>query len=494
MITPNPLKALLSGLDLSALVPRTHAHFEPLLRDGFEYFLQALNPDRRRTIIAEQLSLAATAGTPARLARLLQSCPTLHKLGQLLARDSRLSPDIRRALQQLESAPPSGGFAELETRIRSEIGEVAGLQLADHALAEASVATVVEFTWRRIGAASQAGVFKVLKPGVEERLDEELAIWRSLAAYLEQRSRDYGLPAVDYREIIEAMTRHLHREVQFDRERQRLQWAADFYAGSPGVLIPELLPLGSPRLTAMERIQGSRITNVRTRPAGGGWRLADRLARELLARPFFSRRSRICVHADPHPGNLLLTPDGRIAILDWCQVVELDRGRRRDVLELVLGALSLDADRICRTLLRMAGTDGSKAAIRACVREALGTVSKGTLPGAQWLLRLFDALVMSRALRFDDNLLLLRKGLHNLNAVLDSLYPGFPLDMPLLQHAGTQLLHEWPQRLLSMDPGLRPGVPVSASDLFALWSAMPLACGRAWVYNSRPLLGAGPDW
>jgi len=53
-----------------------------------------LNPARHRTVITEQLSLPPTAGTPARLVRLLQSCPTLHNLGQLLARDTRLSPDM----------------------------------------------------------------------------------------------------------------------------------------------------------------------------------------------------------------------------------------------------------------------------------------------------------------------------------------------------------------------------------------------------------------
>ena len=80
------------------------------------------------------------------------------------------------------------------------------IELSAHPLAEASVAVVLPFTWQgKRSRDPQHGVFKVLKPGVEERLFEELEIWVELGAFLEERCEHHGLPRLDYAETLDCL-------------------------------------------------------------------------------------------------------------------------------------------------------------------------------------------------------------------------------------------------------------------------------------------------
>ena len=92
--------------ELSAVVPDCYAAFRPIVADGLTFFLRHLSPSRLAEIFRAQADLPADTDLPRRLVLFLHACPALHKIGQVLARDRNLDPELRRHLQELESLEP----------------------------------------------------------------------------------------------------------------------------------------------------------------------------------------------------------------------------------------------------------------------------------------------------------------------------------------------------------------------------------------------------
>ncbi|HRO59418.1 MAG TPA: AarF/UbiB family protein, partial [Burkholderiaceae bacterium] len=156
---------------------------------------------------------------------------------------------------------------------------------------------------------SRHGVFKVLKPGVEQRLAEELAALPALAGLLRRRGSELGLPSLDYDDYLGSERRLHEREIRLDNEQANLQRAAAFHADDPRIQVPRLLRWSTPRMTAMERVFGNPATDAGLAP----WqqrRLAETMVSALLAAPFFSAADPAVFHGDLHGGNLFAADDG----------------------------------------------------------------------------------------------------------------------------------------------------------------------------------------
>lgn len=482
-------QALLEELQLAQFVPEAHAAYRPLLMDGLQFFLERLSPARLASIVAAQLRLPRHTPPARRLALLFRRCPTLHKLGQVVARDRRLAPELRANLQGLESLEPTTPMAEIAALIQRELGTVIGLEIAATALAEASVAVVVPVVWRpATGAAPQSGVLKVLRPGVEEQLREELEIWAALGVFLEQRCAERGLPPLDYRHTLDSIRRLLANEIRLDREQAHLTQAAAFYADSPAILIPELLPFCTARITAMERVEGRKVTDPGLSP-GERRRLARVLSEALLAKPFWSNPvSDAWFHADPHAGNLFVTHDGRLAILDWALVTPLDKAQRVAVVQAVASALTLNESGLFHALAAL-GNPSDPTALRAAVVAGLRQVRQGTFPGMDWLMALLDRLGTAGAMQFPENLTLFRKSLLTLAGVIGDVSDRPSIDEVLILTGLMQCSQEWAVRGLAPFASRAFGSHLSNADWFSLWAGLPVTVVRYWTGIWRDALG-----
>src|SRR5262245_57277814 len=112
---------LLDDAALASVLPDEYGHFRRPVQGALAVFLAGLGPVRQAALLAEQGSLSPTASTSQRLAQLARSCPSLHKLGQVLARDQRLSAELRRHLQELESLPPSVPLEAIQAALVREL-------------------------------------------------------------------------------------------------------------------------------------------------------------------------------------------------------------------------------------------------------------------------------------------------------------------------------------------------------------------------------------
>jgi ubiquinone biosynthesis protein len=139
---------------------RRYDRYAPLVVDGLLFFLGRRPQPRLEAIVVDQMALAEDASAE-RLIALLRQSPTLHKLGQVVARQAGLPLELRLRLQALESLAPPGGY-DFDAIVARELGTVPGLTVARDALAEGSVAFVVPFEWQpQSGAPARRGVFRV---------------------------------------------------------------------------------------------------------------------------------------------------------------------------------------------------------------------------------------------------------------------------------------------------------------------------------------------
>ena len=461
---PELASELFDSLGLEALLPDTLAAWRPLLAEGMAFFLDRLPEARLGAIVAEQFALSANAPAAERITALLAHCPTLHKLGQVVARQPGLDAELRRHLQALESLPASTDIDALLAHVRAELGHDSGLRLADRALAEGSVAVVLPFSWRQDGR-SHEGVLKALKPGVAQRLAEELAILPALGDFLARRGAELDLPDIDYRSHLDTAGRLLTQEIRLEHEQANMHAASSLLADDADVFVPALLPWCTPKLTAMERIDGAKLGDAAL-PAHEARRLGRALVAGLLARPFWSRSESAPFHGDLHGGNLLLAADGRIAVIDWSLTARLTKAEREALVEIALAALALDTRRITAGLASLGLQGTADAAIAATVEHALDSLVQSGRPlGFDWLVGLLDALALQGASGFGAQLAVFRKSWLSLAGVLADLGSVGDADRPLIGLGLQRFAAEWPARLLAPADSRAFSTHVSTADL-----------------------------
>jgi ubiquinone biosynthesis protein len=460
------------GLDaiLASAIPEAHAAYRRPLTAALAFFLDHLSADRAAAIVGDQLALPPEATDAERLFALARRSPTLHKLGQILARDRRLDLHLRQVLQRLESMPSGSSVSELRPLIERELGDLdrAGIVLEPAVLAEASIAVVVAFTRR-----GERGVFKLLKPGVESELDEELAILDRLGAFLDDRCEALGLPPLDYRDAFAQVRDLLSHEVQLDGEREHLAEAAEVLGPIPGVHVPRLLPFHSERLLAMERINGWKVTDVGSLAPAIRRRLAGTVVEALIATPVWSMAPQALFHGDPHAGNLMIDTRGRLVPIDWSLGSHLDVADRAAMARGLVGALTRDVESIVAALDGVALRPPDGPALRAIVERRIRALAPLRPPGLDWVMGLLDEAVTSAGLRVAAHLLAFRKSLLTLDGVLADIMPDLRLDDALIASFLPRLAAEWPLRALLPPESRALPTRISNADLARLAAALP---------------------
>lgn len=477
------LELLTGEAALNSVLPSAYAHYRRPVQGALGVFLNALKPVYRNSLFEQQAMLPPSATAAQRLALLARSCPALHKLGQSLARERRLSANFRHQLQQLESFPPIMAMDVLHQELSSELGplEALGIRLMPQALAEASVSVVVPFVWANGEKQCRQGVFKVLKPGIAERLTHELDLLEKVGAYLDERCMAFKIPRIDYGTTFEHVRQKLNKEVRLDLEQQHLRMASDFYAGDSYVQIPELFPFCTSRVTAMERVWGQKVTDHQLE-GHAQEQLAERVIRTLIARPVLSQRPQSFFHADPHAGNLMFSRDGRLAILDWSLVGWLGEREKIAMVQILLNALTMDSQAILDILMDLNMSKRcNPEALKSVVQHGLEQIRQLRLPGFDWLTEMLDEAVQHAGLGLRADLVLFRKTLHSLEGVVADIgaSPG-AADRVLLREFIVQMTREWPLRWLKPFFSRSFATRLSSADLVGLTLSLPLALGRFW--------------
>lgn len=460
--------------ELAAIVPDCYAEFRPIVADGLTFFLQQLSPPRLAEILQAQADLPADATLSQRLVLFLHACPALHKLGQVIARDRNLDPELRRHLQELESLAPHTSVEQWRPALACELAPTAAefrICVEERSLAEGSVAVVVPLTWSDptdgATAPRRHGVAKLLKPGIAALLDEDLRVVGRLADHLDEHWAAKDLPPLAYREIFDEVAELLTDEVQLRLEQSHLRRARSQFAGQSDLWVPQLLPFCTNTMTAMERVDGRKVTDPLAVPPWRRPTLFLALVRALLSEVLFSRDESVLFHGDPHAGNLMATRDGQLAILDWSLAGQLTTEDRVQTAQILVGAWARDGSRIATAVAALVANGAEASLIDRHVEAALAEVSPYRLPGPAWAMSLLGALARA-GVRFPPRLLLFRKALLTLQGVLLDVWPAGSLEIVLMAEALAQLAWEYPLRWCKPLHDRDYATHVSSADLLHL--------------------------
>ncbi|WP_372894853.1 AarF/UbiB family protein [Stieleria sp.] len=455
-MTP-PWEFLLDEAAFQSILPPEHARFARPIREGLSLFLGGLPPEQQMSIVRAQAQLPASASFSQRLGILARSSPVLHKVGQILARDKRLPLELRGYLSELESLPPVVSQPVLEQAIAQELGPLDRLGITlGPAIAEASVAVVVPFDRNQSSSGSNSngqtttkGVFKILKPGIEQQLDHELRLLTQVGEQLDRRCQELQIPELDYEDAFSQAHVKLLDEVQLENEQRHLVEAKAFFADEPRVQIPELLEHCTKRVTCMERLSGGKVTDHGLFGGRPKRELAALLGEALIAAPVFSKREDPIFHGDPHAGNLFLTDDGRLGILDWSLVGRLGADVRRMIVQISLAAVVLDARGVALRMAELAAPQRpDETALKAVAEKWVACVRRGRFPGLSWLVAMLDEAVQQAKLRVPEDLMLFRKSLLALEGVVMDVgdRTGLidrTLNMEFMRHFAVELPQRW---------------------------------------------------
>ncbi|MAS92890.1 MAG: ABC transporter [Verrucomicrobiales bacterium] len=263
--------------------------------------------------------------------------PTFVKVGQLLStRVDLLPPTWTAALQRLQDDVGSIEFEAVREQIESSLGaKITNLfsEFDEEPLASASIGQV----HRAILRDKQTEVVvKVQRPGIREKMVEELDAIQRAADFLQDHS-EFG-EKYDIQPMVAQFRRAIMGELDYLAEGQNLRRLATNLRESPNLIVP--LPhdsFTSREVLTMDYIQGAKVTDL------SGVVLTEVNGKALAEELFQSYLKQIMIdgffHADPHPGNLLLTPDHQLALIDLGMVGTVSDDLKDDIIQL-LGAIS----------------------------------------------------------------------------------------------------------------------------------------------------------
>jgi len=289
----------------------------------------------RRTLDEHQRRADRLVGTLAGLG------PTFIKLGQVFASRADLLPGpYLTAMARLTDQVPALPAGVAQQVIESELGEPLTDVFARFdavPLAAASLGQVHRASYR-----GREVVVKVLRPGVEESVREDLDVAFRILNVLNVLFPYHGMRAMSA--IVSEFAKRIGDEMDYREEAQHAESMRRSFERERRVVVPEVVaPLTRRRVLVLEFVEGTRIDRLHDRIASGDLRL-DELMR-LLAEVYLKMMLEDgFLHADPHPGNLLIDLAGRLVLLDFGMVVRVEPELRLRLVQTVIAAGRQDVD------------------------------------------------------------------------------------------------------------------------------------------------------
>jgi ubiquinone biosynthesis protein len=369
--------------------------------------------------------------------------PTFVKLGQVLSTRADLLPQhYLDALSRLQDDVEPVPVADIRQVIEDDLGMPVDdifETFDDEPLAAASVAQVHR---ARLGDGHEV-VVKVQRPGIAETVRQDLEVLADLARVVDATTEvGRRFAFVDF---LDSFRTSFVAELDFRTEADNLHTFRELLADRELLDVPEPVDrLVTRRVLTMAHIDGRRVTDLTplSRHGFDGAALADELVRAYIDQILI----RGLVHADPHPGNMLLTPDGRLVLLDLGMVARLGHRMRQHMLDLTLAIAEQRADQAVE-VLEAAGTrlaDYDRATLEAHIAELLSRhagSSVATLDTGSVMLHLSRA-CGNADLRPPAELAMVGKALLHLDEVTRCLDPDFVPNETIEDHTGALLRHQ----------------------------------------------------
>jgi ubiquinone biosynthesis protein len=365
-------------------------------------------PDRTTAVRFRQM-LAELGPTFIKMGQILSSRPDLlpaHWVEELAALQDDCPPlpaaDIRREIERGLGRPVAELFASLE----------------EHPLASASIAQV----HRAVTHAGEQVVVKVQRPRARERIEADLGLLYDLARLLEAVVEETGVATPTG--VVEEFDRTIHEELDFAAEARNAQLMADASAGREFLVIPRVhAALSSATVLTLDYVEGTKVSEVSAESGHD----VEQIARNVIEAAFRQLFEDGIFHGDPHPGNILVLPGNRIALLDFGLVGRISRVQQEALVTLIVAVALRDPDTVARVLSRVGVADAHtplaefREDIRGILDRYLG-LKLEDIRTATLLRELLDLAVRHR-IRVPKDYAVLAKAAMTIEGIIRHLYP-----------------------------------------------------------------------
>ena len=315
-------------------------------------------------------------------ARLSALAPTFIKLAQLLSARADILPEpYLSAIGTLQDQVPADPVDDIRRVVESELGAPI-TELFDsfdnEPLAAASLGQVhpARVDGREV-------VVKVLRPGVEDSVALDLDISFRALFWLNILFPNHHVSALT--NVIREFSVRVKDEMDFRQEAENMRHFRRVFADDRRVRAPDVLETFTRRrVLVMEHCEGTKIDELQGHFRSG--RLSFRKVMEALTSVYLKMMMVDgFMHADPHPGNLLVQEDGTIVLLDWGAVLDVPRYTRESILGVALALGRDDIDGVINEMYRlgMISPEVSRGEIREAATEILRIVERARTTNRQ---------------------------------------------------------------------------------------------------------------
>ena len=281
---------------------------------------------------------------------LLELGPTFIKVGQLFSTRADLFPgEYVEELSKLQDRVPAFSYEQVEAIIHQDMGKTIPELYRSFdpiPLAAASLGQVHKAQLH----SSEEVVVKVQRPGLIKLFTIDLEILKGITRYF-QNHPDWGRGR-DWLGIYEECCRILWEEIEYLNEGRNADTFRRNFRSEDWVKVPRVYwRYTSPRVLTLEYMPGIKISHYEAIEAAGLDRkdLARKGAKaylqQLLNNGFF--------HADPHPGNIAVSPDGALIFYDFGMMGQIKPNIRENLMETLFGIAEKNGDRVVTSLIEL---------------------------------------------------------------------------------------------------------------------------------------------
>ena len=423
---------------------------EILVRYGFGSFVQETGLDRlmdkgRVLLGARPSEQAKRAPASVRIRMAVEELgPTFIKLGQILStRPDLISANLATEFKNLQSDCEAVPFEEIRVRLEESFPQ--GLDKVFREIGAEPVATAsLAQAHRAVLCDGTSVILKIMKPLVQETIRSDLAVFSEIARFIENHFRDLGYSPSD---VAEELGKQLEKEMDLVHEGRSTDRLRGYFRDHPHIRFPKVYwEATTTNVLALEEIDGMLLSRlnpqslspeVRRRLVANG---ADAVLRMCLEFGFF--------HADPHPGNIFVQPDGTIYLIDCGMTGHVEARIQNSLADLISAVINSDLDKVIRNSLELTDADPSLEShrpLRADAWELISSLQVGKIEDMDIAALLEGILSMAQRykVRCPADLVLLVKAITTVQSVALSVDPEFDFLTHIKPHLRRLLLRRY---------------------------------------------------
>ena len=336
-------------------IQRLRQILQVLVKYGFGYIVDRLHIEQniigRRFVKLKSIKKLDVFNQPApvRARKVLEELgPTFIKLGQILSTRPDLIPlEFCKEFEKLQDKAPAIEYEKVKAQIENEIKQPIDKIFNNFSSQPVAAASLAEVHLAELKTGEKV-VVKVQRPDIRRMITADLEILYGLAKLAEKHIKESRV--YDPVGVVEEFKKTILKEIDFNVEANNIERFRRNFKDDDIVYVPEVFrDLSTAKILTIERIEGIKVSDIEKIEESGLDRKqiaingANAVLKQIFIHGFF--------HADPHPGNIFVLDNNRIAFVDYGMVGRLDEETKVQFASILTAVVERDVSEIIESLI-----------------------------------------------------------------------------------------------------------------------------------------------